>query len=751
MAPTARYESDNVSPDPLAKPLEFGFSGKTANNRFLKAAMTERLSSWDPKDFSKRGIPSTNLINTFKRWGEGEVGTILTGNIMVEFDQLEAAGNPIIPRGEDPSGSRFEAFKELASASKAQGSLIVGQVSHPGRQVSESINKDPISASDVQLEGNVMGMTFAKPHPASQGEIDRVVEGFAHAAEYLHKAGYDGIQLHGAHGYLLAQFLAASTNKRTDKYGGNLENRSRIIIEIAQAIRKRVPKDFMLGIKINSVEFQKGGFDTEECKNLCISLEANEFDFVELSGGTYEELAFAHKRDSTKQREAFFLEFAEIIVPALKKTRTYITGGFKTVGAMVKALDIVDGVGLARPICQEPRICKDILSGKIKGAIKQRTDDQNFGLTNVAAGSQIRMIGKDQEPIDLSQEANEQALMKDMGHWSELMSADTVLDGGTGFLKVGYAAQNFPEHQYPSIVGRPILRSEERAGDVVVKDIMCGDEAAAARSHLQITYPMENGIVKRWDDMSHLWDFTFYEKMQIDPTNRKILLTEPPMNPLRNREQMCEVMFERYGFGGVYVAIQAVLALYAQGLSSGVVVDSGDGVTHIVPVYESTVLNHLTRRLDVAGRDVTRNLIALLLRRGYALNRTADFETVRQIKEKLCYVSYDLELDQRLSEDTTVLVESYTLPDGRVIRVGSERFEAPECLFQPHLVDVEQPGIAEFLFNTIQAADVDIRSSLYKAIVLSGGSSMYPGLPSRMEKEIKQLWLTKVLGGIRRG
>lgn len=183
------------------------------------------------------------------------------------------------------------------------------------------------------------------------------------------------------------------------------------------------------------------------------------------------------------------------------------------------------------------------------------------------------------------------------------------------------------------------------------------------------------------------------------------------------------------------------------GLSSGVVVDSGDGVTHIIPVYESTVLNHHIRRLDVAGRDVTRNLIALLLRRGYALNRTADFETVRQIKEKLAYVSYDLELDKKLSEDTTVLVESYTLPDGRVIRVGSERFEAPECLFQPHLVDVDQPGIAEMLFNCIQGADVDVRSSLYKAIVLSGGSSMYPGLPSRLEKELKQLWLTRVLGG----
>ncbi|KAL7276143.1 Actin-related protein 2 [Rhizina undulata] len=314
-------------------------------------------------------------------------------------------------------------------------------------------------------------------------------------------------------------------------------------------------------------------------------------------------------------------------------------------------------------------------------------------------------------------------------------------------LKVGYAGQNFPEFQYPSIVGRPILRAEERSGDVEVKDIMVGDDAAAVRNMLQITYPMENGIIKRWDDMQHVWDYTFSEKLQVDPRGRKILLTEPPMNPLSNREKMCEVMFERYGFGGVYVAIQAVLALYAQGLSSGVVVDSGDGVTHIVPVYESTVLTHLTRRLNVAGRDVTRQLISLLLRRGYAFNRTADFETVRAIKEKLCYVSYDLELDHKLAEETTVLVESYTLPDGRVIRVGSERFEAPECLFQPHLVDCEQPGIAEFLFQTIQAADVDVRSALYKAIVLSGGSSMYPGLPSRLEKELKQLWLTRVLGG----
>ncbi|KAL8769648.1 MAG: hypothetical protein Q9209_004445 [Squamulea sp. 1 TL-2023] len=425
MAPTARYDSDNVDASPLGQPLDFPFSGKSAPNRFLKAAMTERFSSWDPQNFEARGIPSKNLINVYKRWGEGQLGTILTGNIMLEYDQLEAAGNAIIPRTAPFSGERFEAFKELAKESKAQGSLIVGQASHPGRQCEHRIQPDPVSASDVQLEGQVMGMTFNKPHPASSEEIERVKEAFVHAAEYLYKAGFDGIQLHGAHGYLLSQFLSPTTNLRTDKYGGSLENRSRLIMEIAQGIRSRVPSSFVLGIKINSVEFQDKGFDTEECKQLCANLEANKFDFVELSGGTYESLAFEHKRDSTKKREAFFLEFAEAIVPALNKTKTYVTGGFKTVSGMVNALNTVDGVGLARPVCQEPRLCADILSGKVKAAIKQRLDQNDFGLTNVAAGTQMRMVGRDQEPIDLSQEKHEEAFNKDMGDWTSKMAHDT--------------------------------------------------------------------------------------------------------------------------------------------------------------------------------------------------------------------------------------------------------------------------------------------------------------------------------------
>ena len=206
-------------------------------------------------------------------------------------------------------------------------------------------------------------------------------------------------------------------------------------------------------------------------------------------------------------------------------------------------------------------------------------------------------------------------------------------------------------------------------------------------------------------------------------------------------------MFEKYGFDSVYIAIQAVLTLYSQGLLTGVVLDAGDGVSHICPVYEGFALPHLTRRLDIAGRDITRYLIKLLLLRGYAFNQSADFETVRMMKEKLCYVAYNTQVEQKLALETTTLVESYTLPDGRTIKVGAERFEAPEALFQPHLLDVEADGIAEMLFNAIQAGDMDIRSDLYKHIVLSGGTTMYPGLPSRLEREIKQLYLERVLKG----
>ena len=230
-----------------------------------------------------------------------------------------------------------------------------------------------------------------------------------------------------AHGYLIAQFISPTTNRRTDKYGGSLENRARIIVEMAEAIRKRTKPDFSISIKLNSVEFQESGFQPEEAKQLCALLETHGFDFVELSGGTYQQLAFDYdvvQRDSTKKREAFFMEFADLIAPALSKTKVYVTGGFKTVGAMVTAVSTVDGIGLARPTWQEPRIAKDILDGRIKGAIKMRFGENDFGVRLIAAGTHIQQIGNDHEPIDLSQEENEKAFLKDMGVWAEGMAND---------------------------------------------------------------------------------------------------------------------------------------------------------------------------------------------------------------------------------------------------------------------------------------------------------------------------------------
>jgi actin-related protein 2 len=195
---------------------------------------------------------------------------------------------------------------------------------------------------------------------------------------------------------------------------------------------------------------------------------------------------------------------------------------------------------------------------------------------------------------------------------------------------------------------------------------MVGDECAELRSSLEINYPLKNGIVRHWEDMFHLWDYT-WDRLKIDPKECKVLLTEPPLNPKENRQKMAEAMLEKYGFQGMNVSIQAVLTLCAQGLVTGVVVDSGDGVTHVMPVAEGYLLSHLVKRLDLAGRDITEYMIKLLGMRGYQFNKTADYETVRQIKEKFCYVGYDLALENKLALETTHLVQTYTVCEFFVI------------------------------------------------------------------------------------
>lgn len=205
----------------------------------------------------------------------------------------------------------------------------------------------------------------------------------------MHVDGSRDAQLTNRSGYLLAQFLSRTTNKRTDKYGGDILNRARIIFDIAAAVRERV-KDpsFALGIKVNSVEFQDDGFSPEECKALCRALEEHGFDFVELSGGTYQALAFNHRRESTRRREAFFLDFADMIAPELTKTKTYVTGGLRTAKAMVDALGTVDGVGLARTVCDEFDLPAKLLRGEVHSAIDNLVDQENFAISNMAAGAQ---------------------------------------------------------------------------------------------------------------------------------------------------------------------------------------------------------------------------------------------------------------------------------------------------------------------------------------------------------------------------
>ncbi|KAI2467558.1 NADH oxidase [Annulohypoxylon bovei var. microspora] len=427
--PSTRYPGRDVDPSPLGSPLPLPFSSVVAPNRFMKVAMTERLATWDADNMDVSGIPTQQLLDLYGHWGDGGWGTIVTGNIIVDPLHLEAPGNMILSRTSSPSpdaGPRFSAYQKLASVGKRGGAVFLAQLNHPGRQIDFALQSDPVSASDVQLTRGYGALyAFGKPHPASADEIAGIKAAFVHAAAYLEQAGFDGVQLHAAHGYLLAQFLSPTTNLRTDSYGGSLPNRARLITEIADGIRGATGPDFVLAIKINSVEFQDAGFSTEEAVQLVSLLEAHRFDIIELSGGTYEAPGWHHKRESTRRREAFFIEFAELVVPHVKSARTFITGGIRSVGAMVDALESgLDGVGLGRPSTTEPRLPIEILQNGKKGCIKPLVGDTNvlggeesWGVGASLAGAHMLQISLNQQPIDPSNQASIDDFLKGFAKW----------------------------------------------------------------------------------------------------------------------------------------------------------------------------------------------------------------------------------------------------------------------------------------------------------------------------------------------
>ncbi|KAF3058210.1 NADPH dehydrogenase [Daldinia childiae] len=438
--PVRRHDSAAVDVAPLGQPLKFEFSGKVAKNRFYKASMAEDLASWSVENFEERGIPTKELIELYRIWGENEWGVIATGNIDIEFDMLDAVGDGIITPECPFSGPRFEAFQEMAKVAKANGSLIVAQVTHPGRQLAARIRKDTISASAIQHPPK-NGTIYAEPREATKEDIARVIDGFAHAAEYLDKAGFDGIQLHGAHGYLIAQFLSELSNHRTDEYGGSISNRLRFVSEIAKEIKRRVRPNFIVGIKVNSVEFQEKGIKPADARIMCETFQELEFDYVELSGGNHEEIGYGTKKETTLKREAYFLEFVRDIVPHLSKTKKILTGGFRTTAAMVDALNILDGIGLGRPAAQEPRLARDILSGKVTSAVRPVDGVVNdVILSLMSAGSQLAQIVRGQEPFDLSDEKAFASFQADLGaHFQKFAAAKGSLEFH------GYPALNDPK------------------------------------------------------------------------------------------------------------------------------------------------------------------------------------------------------------------------------------------------------------------------------------------------------------------
>ncbi len=351
--------------------------GAVLRNRIAKAAMTEGLAAGD-------NHANARFVELYRRWGEGGAALLITGNVLVDRWHLERGGNLAIEGAQSNAALAFLA--DMATAAKAHGAHIWMQLNHAGRQTQKMINKNPKAPSNIGLKmGNGR---FAKPTPMTVDEIAKVVDGFVHAARTAEATGFDGVQVHAAHGYLMSQFLSPLSNRRTDQYGGTLENRARFLLDIIKGVREATRKRFAVSVKLNSADFQKGGFSDDESATVAKWLEEAGVDLIEVSGGNYEQPRMidfdrkdppANKRDSTLKREAYFLDFipklrAKVSIPVM------VTGGFRSVAAMEQAIanDGVDMVGLGRPLVIDPDGARKILSGEVT-KLFSRDDDLIIG------------------------------------------------------------------------------------------------------------------------------------------------------------------------------------------------------------------------------------------------------------------------------------------------------------------------------------------------------------------------------------
>lgn len=352
-------KSRSTVDDPLRQPLTLP-CGQVLGNRIAKAAMTEGLA-----DARMNATPALETL--YRRWSRGGAGLLITGNVQVDRWDLERPGNVVI----DGDADR-EALARWAGAARDQGNAVWMQLSHAGRQAPLYCSPRPVAPSSVRLR--LLG-AYRTPRTLTPAGIRSVIARFVHAATLARESGFTGVQIHGAHGYLLSEFLSPVTNRRNDDYGGRLENRARLLLEVVRAVRQAVGSDFAVGVKLNSADFQKGGFSNDECIQVVRWLNDCGVDLLEISGGSYEQprllghsgdpgQAEAAPRESTRRREAYFLEYATLIREAAAMP-LMVTGGFRSRDAMEAALASgdTDVIGLGRPLCVDPFFVARLFEG----------------------------------------------------------------------------------------------------------------------------------------------------------------------------------------------------------------------------------------------------------------------------------------------------------------------------------------------------------------------------------------------------
>lgn len=315
-------------------------------------------------------------------------------------------------------------------------------------------------------------------------------------------------------------------------------------------------------------------------------------------------------------------------------------------------------------------------------------------------------------------------------------SSAVVIDNGSGMIKAGVAGEDAPRAYFPSCVGIPkhsTIHGNEG------NDFFVGNDAHGKKGVLTLKYPIRNGIVNDKENMTRIWHHCYNSELNLAPSEQPVLLTEAPLNPKKNREEMIEIFFETFEVPAFYVFTQAVLALYGSGRTTGVVMDSGDGVTHVVVVYDGYNIEHAVTRVDIAGRNLTEFLMENCAEDGKNFAGTAQKEIVREMKEKVCYIPLDFDEEMKKYNENPDKKTEFNLPDGNVFPVGSLAIRTPEVLFKPSLIGLDIPGIPESVHNTIKKCDINIQKELYENIVLSGGTTMFEGFPERLNKEISGL------------